>query len=91
MICLQALITDNTPVYIAGGTVVPISAGGVTTEQAKNAPVTLIAALAKASAISTPDRCSGPCDAQPVRAFPCNATILLCLSGTLQWCSMGTH
>ena len=55
-------MTDNTPIYMLGGNILPFGQGGMTTTQARNSPLTLVVALANATAASaTADRCSGKC------------------------------
>ena len=57
----QAGLTDNTPIYILGGNILPFGQGGMTTSQAKASPLTLVVALANATSVNTTDRCSGKC------------------------------
>jgi hypothetical protein len=69
VLAVQANVTDNTPIHVLGGNILPISRGGMTTAAARSAPLSLLVALGKApqgSGGSTPERCSGPCTAQEV-------------------------
>ncbi len=59
---LQAGVTDNTPVHVLGGSVVPIGQpGSMTTATARASPLTLLVALAPANASRGAQRCAGPC------------------------------
>ncbi len=64
---MQAGLTDNTPIYILGGNILPFGQGGMTTSQAKASPLTLVAALANATSVNTTDRCSGKCSIPQAR------------------------
>lgn len=57
-------MTDNTPIYMLGGNILPFGQGGMTTAEAKTSPLTLIVALANATAGNATDRCSGKCPVQ---------------------------
>ena len=60
-------MTDNTPIYILGGNILPFGQGGMTTTQARTSPLRLVVALASATATNaTADRCSGKCIVQEV-------------------------
>ena len=73
-LCLfQADVTDNTPIFILGGNILPFGQGGMTTTEARTSPLTLIVALANATATNGTDRCSGKC---PVQQASCLCTSL---------------
>ena len=60
-LCAQAGVTDNTPVHVLGGSVLPVGQpGSMTTAAARASPLTLLVALAPVNA-SRAQRCTGPC------------------------------
>ncbi len=65
---VQANVTDNTPIYILGGNILPFGQGGMTTTQARTSPLKLVVALANTTGSATADRCSGKCPVQEVRS-----------------------
>ena len=63
-------MTDNTPIYILGGNILPFGQGGMTTTEARASPLRLVVALASTTSNAKADRCSGKCSVQEVRS-PC--------------------
>ena len=64
----QADVTDNTPVHVLGGNILPIGGeGSMTTTAARASPLTLLVALTTLGAQPPADRCSGPCTAPQAR------------------------
>ncbi|CAL5218429.1 g109 [Coccomyxa viridis] len=63
-VTVQANVTDNTPIYILGGNILPFGQGGMTTTEARTSPLKLVVALANATGNATADRCSGKCSVQ---------------------------
>lgn len=59
-------MTDNTPIYILGGNILPFGQGGMTTTEARTSPLKLVVALASATSNAIADRCSGKCSMQEV-------------------------
>lgn len=69
----QANLTDNTPVFILGGNIVPMGPNGtVTTTAARAGDLTLVAAMPAASSTHF-DRCSQGCagTSQPGNLVAC--------------------
>ncbi|KAK9808029.1 hypothetical protein WJX73_006288 [Symbiochloris irregularis] len=58
---VRANVTDNTPVYIMGGSILPFGQGGMTTTAAEKSNLTLIVALADAASTAAVERCNGAC------------------------------
>ena len=68
---VQVGLTDDVPVFVLGGSVVPIgAAGSASTSAALAAPLTLLVALSRNdNASAAAQRCVNDCAApQPVRA-----------------------
>ena len=63
---LQAGITDNTPIYMLGGNILPFAQGGMTTSAAKASNVTLVVAFTSVWAAAAVERCSSKCSAPKV-------------------------
>lgn len=63
---MQANVTDNTPVFILGGNILPVAAGGMTTTEAKSSNLTLIVAFAGAASTEAMQRCNTYCPVQKV-------------------------
>lgn len=58
----QVGITDDIPVYVLGGTVVPLGEGGLTTDVARNSSLTLLVAMpGSAGNDSAPSLCGLGC------------------------------
>ena len=53
---LQVQLTDNAPIYILGGTVLPLGQGGMVTDAAKNSSLTLVVAFPATNGTSPPVR-----------------------------------
>lgn len=61
-------MTDNTPVHVLGGNILPVGGeGSMTSGAARAAPLTLLVALTPLGAQPVAERCSGPCTAPQAR------------------------
>ena len=58
---MQVGLTDNAPIYIAGGTIMPLGQGGMVTDAARNSSLTLIVAFPSLNSSAAPVR---PADTQ---------------------------
>ena len=63
---VQAGVTDNTPIYMLGGNILPFSHGGMTTSAAKTSNLTLVVAFASVWAVGAIERCSSKCSVPQV-------------------------
>ena len=57
---LQVAYTDLVPAYILGGSIITLGAGGMTTDAARNATLTLVVAFPSGAGDPTPPHFAGP-------------------------------
>ena len=51
---MQVGLTDNTPINVMGGTIVPLGQGGMVTDSARNSSLTLVVAFPPMNGSSAP-------------------------------------
>eukprot|EP00884_Botryococcus_braunii_P003098 jgi/Botrbrau1/1278/Bobra.0163s0061.1 len=70
VVTLQAGLTDDVPLHIAGGFIVPLGQGGMTTTEARTSPLSLLVAFPKDPSSPGLPSCGGLCGPAPKAKSP---------------------